>query len=163
MRVKRATAPIVAKWLCSLEGSGLRGKRGAPLGRAFELARNVAADQITQGKDGRVGDFVIGAGATAFAIHQALLSHQGQVPRHIGRREAAHLGQFTDIALTRAQDVQDLQTRGFGQDLKVSRNFCQRAIGQLFHGAAVGRGGDLGWVHGEGWDGLCFFIVSLHN
>ena len=39
------------------------------------LAPDIAADQIAQRKDGRVGDAVVGAGAPAFALDQALLQH----------------------------------------------------------------------------------------
>jgi EAL domain-containing protein (putative c-di-GMP-specific phosphodiesterase class I) len=102
--------------------------------RAFAaVARHGAADQVAELVDRRVGDRVVHAVAAALARHQAAALQQGHVARHIGRRAAGQLGEFADLALALAQQVEQAQARGLGQGLEELGHLLQRLGRQRVH------------------------------
>jgi len=98
------------------------------------LLTDAVAHQITQGINGGICDLVVHAGATPFALDEALLHQHRQVTRHIGSRVATSFGQFAHVVLGFSQQIQDAQARGLGQRLEVVRYTVDGLLWKLCHG-----------------------------
>ncbi len=97
------------------------------------LLGDAVAHQIAQRIDGGICDLVVHAGATAFALDEALLHQHRQVARHVGGRVATSFRQLAHVVLGFSQQIQDAQARGLGQRLEVVRHAVDGLLWKLGH------------------------------
>ena len=100
----------------------------------FETCGDLAAYQITQGVYAGVGDHVVGCRSSAGAFHQSCLRQLTQMFGDIGLAAADPGAEFSDIAFTLPQDVQNLQPRRLRQQLEVIRDMLEGLVVQFRQG-----------------------------